>query len=202
MLYSRFVPQLWTETVQAHRAEVRDAIVAAAAELVGHRGLLSVTMSQIAAAAGIGRATLYKYFPDVEHVLAAWHDRQVAAHLAELAAIGEQPGAVAARLHAVILAYGRICQQREQHSDAALKAALHRNTAADDRPEQLRAIFTGLITDAVAAGAVRGDVPAAELAAYCISALEAASSTPTPAALTRLVDLVWAGLTAPVATST
>jgi AcrR family transcriptional regulator len=196
-----FMPQLWAETVQAHRAEVRDAIVDAAAELVRRRGLLAVTMSQIATAAGIGRATLYKYFPDVEHVLAAWHERQVAAHLAVLAAIGEQPGEAAARLRAVILAYGEICQQRQQHSDTALGAALHRNTAPDDRPEQLLAIFTGLITEAAASEAVRRDVPSAELAAFCINALEAASSTATPAALTRLVDVVWAGLTAPPAVS-
>jgi AcrR family transcriptional regulator len=201
MLYSAFVPQLWTETVQAHRAEVRDAIVEAAAGLVRRQGLLAVTMSQIAAAAGISRATLYKYFPDVEHVLAAWHERQVAAHLAELAAIGERPEEAAARLRAVILAYGGICQQRQQHSDAALRAALHRNTAPDDRPEQLQAIFTGLITKAAASEEVRRDVPAAELAAFCINALEAASSTATPAALTRLVDVVWAGLTAPPAVS-
>jgi hypothetical protein len=41
---------------------------------------LGISMSQIAAAAGIGRATLYKYFPDVERVVAAWHNRQVADH--------------------------------------------------------------------------------------------------------------------------
>jgi AcrR family transcriptional regulator len=37
-------------------------------------------MSQIAAETGIGRATLYKYFPDVEAILVAWHERQVAEH--------------------------------------------------------------------------------------------------------------------------
>jgi AcrR family transcriptional regulator len=188
------MPQLWAETIAAHRAEVREAILDAAGELLQRRGLLSLSMSEIAAAADIGRATLYKYFPDVEHVLAAWHDRQVAAHLAELAALAEAPDDSGKRLRAVCLAYGRICQQRRQHGDAALRAALHGQRPADDPSDQLVAIFIGLITEATAAGMVRGDVPPAELAAYCLSALEAARAAAGQAALGRLVDIVWAGL--------
>jgi hypothetical protein len=41
---------------------------------------------------GIGRATLYKYFPDVEAVLVAWHERQVAQHLDQLAKARDQAG--------------------------------------------------------------------------------------------------------------
>lgn len=191
------MPQLWAETVQAHRAEVREAILDAAGDLLHHRGLLGVTMSDLATTAGIGRATLYKYFPDVEQVVAAWHERQVAAHLAQLAAIRKRPGDSVQRLRAVSLAYGRICQQRQQHGDAELRAALHRHRPAGERPDQLVAIFADLIAEAAAAGAVRRDVPPDELAAYCISALEAASAATTPAALTRLVEVVWDGLTRP-----
>jgi AcrR family transcriptional regulator len=190
------MPKLWTQTVEAHRGEVRDAILTAAGELVRSRGLLGVSMSQIAEAAGIGRATLYKYFPDVEQVVAAWHDRQVAEHLAQLADIREQPGDSAERLRAVLAAYGRICQQRRQHG-ADVTAALHRDGPADDRQAQLIAIVAGLLTEAAAAGAVRRDVPPDELAAYCISALEAAGTIRTPAGMARLVDVVWAGVVAP-----
>ena len=64
----------------------------AAGELVASRGLLSVSMSQLAETAGIGRATLYKYFADVEQVLTAWHARQVAGHLAQLTALARRLG--------------------------------------------------------------------------------------------------------------
>ena len=57
--YTDVMPKLWTETIEAHRREVRDAILDAAASLVGEHGLLSVTMSQVAELTGIGRATLY-----------------------------------------------------------------------------------------------------------------------------------------------
>jgi len=65
---------------------------------VAERGLASVTMSQIAAQTGIGRATLYKYFPDVEAILAAWHQRQVARHLNQLARVRDQGGSAGERL--------------------------------------------------------------------------------------------------------
>ncbi|MGH9199575.1 MAG: TetR/AcrR family transcriptional regulator, partial [Acidimicrobiia bacterium] len=67
------MPRLWSDTIQAHRREVREAILDITAKLVGEHGLRSVTMSQIAEDTGIGRATLYKYFPDVEAILSAWH---------------------------------------------------------------------------------------------------------------------------------
>ena len=79
------VPRLWAQTVHTHRREVREAILDTASALVTERGLLSVTMSQIAEETGIGRATLYKYFPDVEAILDAWHQRQITGHLEYLA---------------------------------------------------------------------------------------------------------------------
>jgi AcrR family transcriptional regulator len=72
------MPKLWSETIAAHRHTVRETILDATWALVAEHGLLAVTMSQIAEEAGIGRATLYKYFPDVEAILLAWHERHVA----------------------------------------------------------------------------------------------------------------------------
>ena len=81
------MPRLWSQSVEAHRAAVRDATLDATAALVAEHGLPAVTMSRIATETGIGRATLYKYFPDVEAVLRAWHERHVARHLDHLAAV-------------------------------------------------------------------------------------------------------------------
>ncbi|RUV80905.1 TetR/AcrR family transcriptional regulator, partial [Mesorhizobium sp. M5C.F.Ca.IN.020.14.1.1] len=78
------MPKLWNETIDAHRRAVRDATLDATAALVAERGLLSVTMAKIAEETGIGRATLYKYFRDVEAILVAWHERQVTGHLEHL----------------------------------------------------------------------------------------------------------------------
>src|ERR687891_1001227 len=98
------MPKLWNETIETHRREVRDAILDITAALVAEHGLRSVTMSQIAQDTGIGRATLYKYFPDVEAILHAWHERQINGHLGHLAEVREAADA-GARLEAVLQAY-------------------------------------------------------------------------------------------------
>lgn len=99
------MPKLWNETIDTHRRAVRDATLDAAATLVAKQGLLSVTMSRIAEETGIGRATLYKYFPDVEAILTAWHERQVAGHLEQLIAIRDKAGNPGECLEAVLDAY-------------------------------------------------------------------------------------------------
>ena len=76
--------------------------MATTATLAARHGPSAVTMSQIALEAGVGRATLYKYFPDVDAVLVAWHERQVDAHLKELAAVRDGTGAAGDRLRAVL----------------------------------------------------------------------------------------------------
>src|SRR5216683_4409870 len=104
---------------------VSDAILETTLGLVAEQGLRSVTMLQIAEKTGIGRATLYKYFPDVEAILSAWHERHVDAHLKHLAAIRDQPGEPVRRLERVLEAYALI-QQEHQGVGAEVTALLHR----------------------------------------------------------------------------
>jgi AcrR family transcriptional regulator len=186
------VPKLWTETIEEHRRAVRDATLDTTAALVAERGLASVTMSQIAAETGIGRATLYKYFPDVEAILAAWHQRQVARHLSQLATVRDQGGGAGERLEAVLTAYAIINYNRPHGTELA--AAVHRGEHMAEAQQQLLGFLQDLIADAAKAGEVRDDVPPAELASYCVHALEAASSLASEAAARRLVTVARAGL--------
>ena len=99
------MPKLWNESIDAHRRAVREATLDTTAALVAEHGLRSVTMSQIAEETGIGRATLYKYFPGVEAILVAWHERQITAHLHYLAEVRDKAGNARERLEAVLDAY-------------------------------------------------------------------------------------------------
>jgi AcrR family transcriptional regulator len=83
------MPRIWADTIDSHRRQVNDAILDATAELIAEQGPLSVAMSAIAERAGIGRATLYKYFPDVESILIAWHTRDFSEHLERLQALSQ-----------------------------------------------------------------------------------------------------------------
>jgi len=185
------VPRLWTETIDAHRAAVHDAILDATAALVAEHGLRSVTMSQIAEAAGIGRATLYKYFPDVEAMLLAWHERQVASHLEHLVQVRDRAGNAGEQLKAVLEAFALISHQ---HHGSELSVRLHRGEHVAQAQQQLSDFVRDLLIDGAKTGHIRDDVAPDELAGYCLHALAAASALPSKAAVQRLVMVILAGL--------
>ena len=189
--YTSGVPKLWDETIEAHRRAVRDATLETAAALVSEHGLRSVTMSQIAEATGIGRATLYKYFPDVEAILVAWHERQIKAHLEHLARLRDEAGDAGARLEAVLEAYAFI---RHEHQRNDLAALLHQGAHVHKAHQHLREFVRELLREAAEIGAVRDDVAPDELANYCLNALAAAGTLPSKAAVGRLVSVTLAGL--------
>jgi AcrR family transcriptional regulator len=191
-MYDERVPKLWTDTVEEHRRAVRDATIDATARLVAQQGLASVTMSKIAAETGIGRATLYKYFPDMEAILLAWHERQVAHHLEELTAIREQAGDPAQRLQAVLQAYA--ARAHGQPHSAELSALLHRGKHVDQAHRHLTTLVEEMVRATAQVGQIRDDVPAAELARYCLSALSAAGDASSEDEIDRLVLLVLTGL--------
>jgi AcrR family transcriptional regulator len=191
--YSPRVPKLWSETVEAHRRDVRAAILHTAAGLVAERGLAAVTMSQVAESVGIGRATLYKYFSDVESILLTWHEKQVRAHLDQLVAVRDQAaGNPRERLEAVLGAYAVITHERPHGTELA--ARVHRGHHLAHAQQELSGFIRDLVAQGAAAGTLRSDIPPEELATYCLHALAAASTAASQAAVQRLVTVTMSGL--------
>lgn len=188
------MPKLWTETVTSHRRAVQDATLDTAAALVAKHGLRSVTMAQIAEGAGIGRATLYKYFPDVESILAAWHERQVNGHLERLRALGARGGSARTRLESVLEAYALIQHELHLAHATELAAHLHRSEHVARARHRLKDFLRDLLSEGAKAGELRDDVAADELATYCLHALGAASTLASKAAVRRLVAVTLEGL--------
>ena len=173
---------------------MREAILDTTVALVTDNGLLSVTMSQIAEDTGIGRATLYKYFPDVESILRAWHQRQITSHLDQLAAARDTESDPAQRLAAVLEAYALIAQGSRGHHDTELAALLHRDEHVSGAEQHLRDMIRDLVAAGAKAGDIRRDIQPGELANYCLHALTAAGSLTSKTAIRRLVELTLAGL--------
>jgi AcrR family transcriptional regulator len=190
------VPRLWNETIEAHRNAVHEAILDSAWTLVTEHGPTAVTMSQIAERAGIGRATLYKYFPDVETILFAWHQRQITGHLEHLAELRRRHGEPSERLEAVLQAYALISYQREHHG-TELAALLHRGEQLAAAQQRLIELIQELLDEVARTGELRDDVASDELARYCLHALTAASGLSSEAAVRRLVQVTLAGLRPP-----
>jgi AcrR family transcriptional regulator len=201
-MYTILMPKLWNATIEAHRAAVRDAVLDTTAALVAEHGLASVTMSEIAEKSGIGRATLYKYFPDPEAILLAWHERQITGHLEYLAEVRDQAGDASGRLEAVLEAYAlihqrRVQRHRDEHRSTELAAFLHRDEHLARAQQQLHDFIRDLLIESAETGDVRRDVAPDELASYCLHALTAASSLPSKAAVRRLVAVTLTGLRPP-----
>ncbi|MFD7156288.1 TetR/AcrR family transcriptional regulator [Kribbella sp. NPDC059898] len=174
------MPKLWEHTIAAHRSAVHEAILDAAAALVGERGLTGVSMAELAQRAGVGRATLYKYYGDVDAVLSAWHRRQVTAHLQQLEDVWERTH----RIDDVLETYAFI---RHEHPPTAAPS-LHREQHVDHARDHLIDFVAERLGD------VRSDVPKKELAAYAVHALDAAGAVPSKAAVRRLVAVTLSGL--------
>ena len=193
-MYYKDMPRLWSETIETHRQEVRDAILDTTAALAAEHGPLSVTMSQVAGETGIGRATLYKYFPDVESILAAWHHRQVRTHLEQLAAIRDRETDPIERLDAVLETFASIQYDVRVAHSSDTATHLHRSEHVAQARQELLALVRDLIAQAAAVGGVRGDVSPDELARYALHALGAAGGLPSKSAVRRLVHVTLAGL--------
>lgn len=199
--YPRGVPKLWSETIEAHRREVRDAIVDTTAHLAAEQGPLNVTMSQVAEATGIGRATLYKYFSSVEQILHTWHERRIDDHIAVVSGIAARDVPAMERVIAVLEAYAQVQRQRASHGHRAhgpeLVAFLHRDRHPARAEQDLHVLLRDLIAEAAEEGQVRSDVAADELTTFCLHALDAAAASPSTAATDRLVGLILDGLRPP-----
>src|SRR5206468_9977748 len=124
-------------------------------------------MSQIAAETGIGRATLYKYFPDVEAILVAWHERQVTGHLKHLAEVRDQAGGAGERLEAVLEAFALISHE---HHGSELAALLHRGEHVTRARQHLNSLIRDLLTEGVQTGDIRVAAAPYELASYALHA--------------------------------
>jgi AcrR family transcriptional regulator len=188
------MPRLWTDTIESHRAEVRDAIVETAAELATKGGAAKLTMTQVAERAGIGRATLYKYFDDVQAILIAWHEKQIASHFAELEGAKNGAGTSLERIDAVLATYAFLAFE---HHGRELVALLARGEHALRANERFLKMLEGLLAEGATRRLLRNDVPPAELATYCMNALAGAAALPSRAAVGRLVAVTMGGLRKP-----
>lgn len=176
--------------MSAHRSAVREAIMEAAVSLAVERGAMSVTMSDVAAAAGVSRATLYKYFPDVQSILQAEHHRQMAEELQELHSVKAAGGDAGQQLEQVLRIHAMMVHR---HHDSAIAGVLHQSGALQHKEQFLEVIVRTAADD----GKIRTDVGPGELTRFCLHALSAAGQADSEAEVDRLVRLTLDALETP-----
>lgn len=78
------MPKLIGDSLAAHREQVRERVFAALRAQLYGRGFEAVTLSGVAAAAGVGRSAMYNHFPDRQALLVAFVEDEAARYVADL----------------------------------------------------------------------------------------------------------------------
>jgi AcrR family transcriptional regulator len=185
------MPKLWHDTIEAHRSAVATAIMERTASIAASEGVHAITMARIAEAAGIGRATLYRHFKDVGEILAAWHQRQVSAHLADLESIRDRHDSPLRALEAVLIAYA-FHSAHDHHG--SLGQVLHAQPHVHDAHRHLQSFIASMVETASKAGQLDTEAAPTEAARYVLAAMHALPPSPSRPAVNRLVAMVLKGI--------
>ncbi len=148
--------------------QVACAILDVAADLLARRGELP-SMAEVAAAAGVARATLYRYFPTRERLLQALTTYAVGATVTQLAQADLDTVPVPegiARLVRLVAAAG---------SKYAAIIGPMRTTPASPEEQQIGTMIAALLRRDINDGTFRGDLTADELGFVLGQLLQAAA---------------------------
>lgn len=78
------MPKIIGSTLAEHREQVRERLFDALARLMDSTGFDTLTMSDIAAEAGVGRTSVYNHFADKESLLIGYIEHETSSFLADL----------------------------------------------------------------------------------------------------------------------
>lgn len=156
-------------------ADVRDALLAAAARLFAAQGYANTSTREIAAAVGLRQPSLFHYFASKDLILDAILVQLMAPSLAQFAALKAVPAAADVRLFAALFADARQVALRIDAARALMRMpelASPHFAALGAARATLFSSYAGMIEAGQAAGLLRPG-PAALFAQLAISQVEA-----------------------------
>jgi AcrR family transcriptional regulator len=141
------MPKVLGGSIEAHRREVRARVFDVLRAQLYERGFDAITLSGIAAEAGLGRTALYNHFPDKESLLVAFVEDEAARYVTRLReAVEAQPDPVR-QLATFVRLQLRVLAEYHLPPGGALESALapsaYRRISAHADPitGQLRAVL-------------------------------------------------------------
>lgn len=143
-----------TDKTRHHKEETRARILSVSREIVSEGGFAAISMSSVAAAAGLATGTLYRYFPSKVDLLAEIFRLVTQREVDIMGAVAASDGSAATRLAGALetfarrairspgLAYALIFEPVDPAVD--VERLIFRQSYAD--------IFSGLIAQGIASG--------------------------------------------------
>ncbi|MGC9219880.1 MAG: TetR/AcrR family transcriptional regulator [Solirubrobacteraceae bacterium] len=152
----------WADTLDEHRTVQRDHILTVAFELLKERGMTTMSMSAVAARAGISRATLYHYFPDMDALLSAWVGREIGASVTEMVRSARAIPDPLARIEQIVTAQTSIFSSSDhrlsaEHFESEAGSPTVRSEVANQMAP-LRELLAETLDEAHAAGLLRAEL--------------------------------------------
>jgi AcrR family transcriptional regulator len=191
------MPYRPTERTEARRAAGREAIVAAARELIARGGYREAQVAAVAARAGVATGTVYRHFPSKAELFAEVFRRVSAREVEATRAAADDATGAAARLAAAIETFARRALRARRQAYALLAEPV--DPAVEAERLRFRRAHAEHFAAIVAAGIESGELPAQNaklagaalvgaLAEALVGPLSALAPTPDPDALVS--DLV------------
>ena len=147
-----------TERTEAHKAEVRQRIAAAARELIAHGGYAEAQVVGVADRAGVATGTVYRYFPSKSELFAEVF-REASQHevdaMAQAAA--EAGGPADERIAAALATFARRALRGRRLAWALLAEPV--DPAVEAERLEFRRAYRDVLASVLAEGIEAGDLP-------------------------------------------
>ena len=156
------MPKIMGSSLAEHRERTRTALFDALSELMTKRSFDKITLSDVAAHAGVGRTAVYNHFADKEDLLLAFMEHETARYAEELSAALAGVEDPIDRLRVYVRQQALIKRHFHFPSSGPLANSVSRGTAGRLRAHAglMAQMLAQILTDAVATGAIPPHDPA------------------------------------------
>ena len=156
------MPKIMGSSLAEHRERTRTALFDALSELMTKRSFDKITLSDVAAHAGVGRTAVYNHFADKEDLLLAFMEHETARYAEELSAALAGVEDPIDRLRVYVRQQALIKRHFHFPSSGPLANSVSRGTAGRLRAHAglMAQMLAQILTDAVADGAIPPQDPA------------------------------------------
>lgn len=156
------MPKIMGSSLAEHRERTRTALFDALAELMAKHSFDKITLSDVAAHAGVGRTAVYNHFADKEDLLLAFMEHETARYAEELSASLAGVEDPIDRLRVYVRQQALLKRHFHFPSTGPLANSVSRGTAGRLRAHAglMAQMLAQILTDAVATGAIPPQDPA------------------------------------------
>lgn len=156
------MPKIMGSSLAEHRERTRTALFDALAELMAKHSFDKITLSDVAAHAGVGRTAVYNHFADKEDLLLAFMEHETARYAEELSASLAGVEDPIDRLRVYVRQQALLKRHFHFPSTGPLANSVSRGTAGRLRAHAglMAQMLAQILNDAVADGAIPPQDPA------------------------------------------